>query len=978
MSDLLFRNYDSESVNGAQSNAGSSADILDFIKPPIGRHPRQNEADADETNTIDGAEFADLQELMDQPEPVTGPSSSYAELSETACNYCGIDSNECMVKCNTCDKWFCNSKSEATSSHIVTHMVLSRHTSVSLHEDSGLGDTTLECYNCGKQNVFNLGFISAKQDQVVVMLCRLPCSQLKDSNWDSSNWKPLIEERQFLSWIASVPTEDDLINARMINHQQIIKLENEWRLNRNTNIDDLNMGSKETEGEDVLPTVLRYNDAFQYQRSFAPLIQLECDYDKSLKESQALEHILVKWGLGLNNRHLASFTLAAYETSNIKVAVGDEIILRANQGLVHRSWEGKGVIIRLPNAYQEEFTLELYNDRNSPPPTDAVTEFTAEFVWKGSSYDIMQEALKTFATDEKSVSSYIYHKILGHEVKPIEFDVELPKKLSVPKFTELNISQLNAVKTVLRRPLSLIQGPPGTGKTVTSATIIYHLNALNKGQKILVCAPSNIAVDHLAEKLDSLGLNVVRLTAKYRQEVENSVQHLSLHKQVSVSAKGPLKKLLQLKEELGELNEADSRQFKKLMREKEAKLLDKADIICCTCVAAGDYRLKNYKFRSVLIDESTQAAEPEMLIPIVKGSKQVILVGDHQQLGPVILDRKASDAGLRQSLFERLIILDHVPIRLEVQYRMNPILSEFPSNMFYEGSLQDGVTIEDRLIADSTFPWPIADTPMMFWGNYGKEEISGSGSSFLNRVEAMNVEKLVTRLFKDGVRPEQIGVITPYEGQRAFIIQYMTMNCTLFEKKDEYLEIEVTSVDAFQGREKDFIILSCVRANESQSIGFLKDPRRLNVAITRAKYGLIILGNPRALGKNKLWNHLLVHFREQGVLVDGPLENLQLSMTQLDHNPNRNRRPNMGGILKGQLAESTQFNDSRMNSAIGSTTGTANDNWPELNKPQINNSFYSKLNKLNEAYDNSNKQPAVNNDDIKSITSSFAAGFNLG
>lgn len=128
--------------------------------------------------------------------------------------------------------------------------------------------------------------------------------------------------------------------------------------------------------------------------------------------------------------------------------------------------------------------------------------------------------------------------------------------------------------------------------------------------------------------------------------------------------------------------------------------------------------------------------------------------------------------------------------------------------MFYEGSLQDGVTNTDRVVADSSFPWPVIDTPMMFWANYGREELSSSGNSYLNRVEAMNVERIITRLFKDGIKPEQIGVITPYEGQRAYLVQFMSMNSTLLNKRDEYLEVEITSVDAFQGREK--ILLSLV------------------------------------------------------------------------------------------------------------------------------------------------------------------------
>lgn len=256
------------------------------------------------------------------------------------------------------------------------------------------------------------------------------------------------------------------------------------------------------------------------------------------------------------------------------------------------------------------------------------------------------------------------------------------------------------------------------------------------------------------------------------------------------------------------------------------------------------------------------------MIPLVLGCKQVVLVGDHQvkiftcnlhfyvilislqQLGPVIMNKKAARAGLTQSLFERLVLLHNRPIRLQVQYRMHPCLSEFPSNMFYEGSLQNGVTAPERLRKNVDFPWPLPDTPMFFYQNLGQEEISSSGTSFLNRTEASNVEKIVTKFFKSGVIPTQIGVVTPYEGQRSYIVNYMQFNGSL--KKDLYKEIEVASVDAFQGREKDYIILSCVRSNEHQGIGFLNDPRRLNVALTRAKYGVVILGNPKVLSKVSL------------------------------------------------------------------------------------------------------------------------------
>jgi len=145
---------------------------------------------------------------------------------------------------------------------------------------------------------------------------------------------------------------------------------------------------------------------------------------------------------------------------------------------------------------------------------------------------------------------------------------------------------------------------------------------------------------------------------------------------------------------------------------------------------------------------------------------------------------------------------------------MHPCLSEFPSNCFYEGTLQNGVTVNERQSSGIDFPWPVPNRPMFFYVQMGQEEISASGTSYLNRTEAANVEKIVTTFLRSGVVPSQIGVITPYEGQRAYIVNYMSRNGSL--RQQLYKEIEVASVDSFQGREKDYIILSCVRSNEHQ------------------------------------------------------------------------------------------------------------------------------------------------------------------
>ena len=185
----------------------------------------------------------------------------------------------------------------------------------------------------------------------------------------------------------------------------------------------------------------------------------------------------------------------------------------------------------------------------------------------------------------------------------------------------------------------------------------------------------------------------------------------------------------------------------------------------------------------------------------------------------------------------------------------------------------------ERLLPGLDLPWPDPSRPMFFWMSTGNEEMGNSGTSFLNRTEASAVEKLVTLMLKRGVTPDQIGVVTPYEGQRAYVVSHMQKAGSL--RSELYKELEVASVDSFQGREKDFIIVSCVRSNVQQGIGFLRDPRRLHVALPRAKYGVVIIGNARLLARNPLWYSLLTHFQERECIVEGPLNNLTPSLINL-------------------------------------------------------------------------------------------------
>ena len=801
-------------------------------------------------------------------------------LPPYSCRYCGIHDPACVAMCVESGKWFCNAGGQ---SHLVHHLVKARNNQVQLHPESPLGDTVLECYNCASKNAFVMGFVPASSSSVVVLLCRV-CVEtipaLKDMDWELSQWHPLIQDRKFLPWLIKVPSDKVLVRARDVTASQMNRLEELWKTEPDARFADLDR--PDVEEEEMAPTLLQYEDGYHYQNVLAPLVKMEADYDKQIKENLTADSIRINWTQSLAGRHMVTFSFGRGRSADqSRIMIGDELRIKLGQGgqyLYGKAWEGTGYV---KNIVDGEVEMELKTVGTVP---DSITEdYVVEYIWNGTSFDRMQNALKTFAIDDTSVTGYIYHKLLGHAVEEqLIATAKLPSGTEqVPGLPQLNESQRDAVTQVLQRPMSLIQGPPGTGKTVTSATLVYYLTKQGMGQA-LVTAPSNVAVDQLTEKIAATGLRVVRLASKTREATSSSVDHLCLHVMTPLAAGDEFAKLQRLKDEIGDLSERDQKKYRALRNRTEREILQAADVICCTCVGAGDPRLKNFRFRQVLIDEATQAIEAEALIPICMGAKQLIMVGDHCQLGPIVMCKTAAKAGLTQSLFERLVLNGIRPIRLQVQYRMHPSLSEFPSNMFYEGSLQNGVTESDRQLLSlpnfsgkEDFPWPIPRHPMFFYSITGMEEISSSGTSYLNRTEASYVEKIVTHFLRLGVTPAQIGVITPYDGQKKYVTEYMRRAGPLATAL--YDGIEVASVDAFQGREKDFILVSCVRSSETQGIGFLSDPRRLNVALTRARLGLILLGNPRVLSKNTLWAALLLHFKEYDTLVEGPLNNLQPS-----------------------------------------------------------------------------------------------------
>lgn len=443
---------------------------------------------------------------------------------------------------------------------------------------------------------------------------------------------------------------------------------------------------------------------------------------------------------------------------------------------------------------------------------------------------------------------------------------------------ELNPSQQAAIDAALRRRVSLIQGPPGTGKTHTAIRLLACWVDAGVGP-ILATADSNVAVDNLLEGLLALGIRAVRVGQPVK--VREALREATLDARLEGHPLGDemtflrdhisdlQRQLPSLKGKERGLGHRDVNRGWKDLRAMEQRalddILDSAEVVVATCIGAGHTLLADRRFPLVLIDEATQATEPATLVPIVRGAQRLVLVGDHHQLPPTVVSREALDRGLGRSLFERLVAIGIEPLLLDTQYRMHPTIAEFPGARFYDGRLTDGITAAERP-APAGLLWPDWAHPLAFVPVEGVEQVAGDGASRANLDEAAAVVDVVQALLDamelDG---QDIGVVTPYNGQVRRITDLMA-DAARGDDGAAISQVEVRSVDGYQGREKEVIVMSCVRANDDGQLGFVRDWRRLNVALTRARRGLVVVGHPRTLRHDSTWRAWLDWVEEKALV----------------------------------------------------------------------------------------------------------------
>jgi hypothetical protein len=548
-------------------------------------------------------------------------------------------------------------------------------------------------------------------------------------------------------------------------------------------------------------------------------------------------------------RPIQFFTTAASPNGKFSVDAGSVGIKYFRHTATVSYVDGDRMVVTVPDAFP---VVDL----------QAAEGLGVQLSFDETSYRTMKDALDR-AIKGKGRLGYLRDLFYTKNQKPETFTFQ------PMHFPYLNATQEVAVNQVLRaKDVAIVHGPPGTGKTTTLVEAIRE--TLMRENQVLVCAQSNMAVDWISEKLVDRGINVLRIGNPTR--VNDKMLSFTYERRFEAHPDYP--QLWALRKAIRDLRSHHSRRVtdgyhQKLERLKSrateleirinSELFGEARVIASTLVGSANRLLDGQKFGTLFIDEAAQALEAACWIPMRRVSR-VVLAGDHCQLPPTVKSIAALKAGLGKTLMERIVETHPETVTLlKIQYRMNDDIMRFSSDWFYGGQVESAPEVKYRSILDMDLSMTWIDTSQF---DLPQEEMQGE--SRVNKAEAeltlLALQHYFNRIGKQRLLDERIdvGIISPYRAQ-VQLLRRLLMKREFF--KPFRHSISVNTVDGFQGQERDVIVISLVRANDDGQIGFLRDLRRMNVAITRARMKLIILGDAPTMTRHpfyrKLYQHIL-------------------------------------------------------------------------------------------------------------------------
>lgn len=618
------------------------------------------------------------------------------------------------------------------------------------------------------------------------------------------------------------------------------------------------------------------------------VLKIERDEDFKLYQEQFLR-------AGIDQRRKNGLTWYPVKITNEELGAGEYLHLEVERtsflDTPHQFNSGKNVSL-FSNHSEEKFELNAtikMASRNSLKiivPYDELPDWCYEgklglnIQFDDNSYNEMQNALDVVIHARNNRVAELREMIEGTEA--LSFS-KIKEEILIPK---LNLSQNKAVRHVLSvNDIGVIHGPPGTGKT-TSLIEAIRLTLQTENQ-ILVCAPTNAAIDIITEKLHESGVNVLRLghPARISEELLScgidgkiaaspfykDIKNLRRNAEEYFRMAGKYKRVFG-KEEAKQRTAyyTEARTCLKEARQLEDHLTDElfrtAQVICCTPVGSNNKGMMRKTFQTLFFDEASQALEPMIWIPLVK-CKRIILSGDHFQLPPVVKSIEAKRRGLGETMLDRCIQLKEAVVLLNRQYRMSNAIMGFSNAYFYKGELTADESVqENRLVNDEesllSKSLEFIDTAGCSYDEIQNPETLSYSNPKEGELVFLHLQQLLTDyLAFENLPAIDIGIIAPYKEQ----IEWLKDNQSAYTLNTEKLaSLDIKTIDGFQGEERDVIYITLVRSNENQEIGFLGDLRRINVAITRAKKKLVIIGDSSTIGAHAFYKEFLEYCEKHG------------------------------------------------------------------------------------------------------------------